>query len=439
MYGFRLQHLRYDKTTEALVQNALERDHWSREQWLSWQAMRLEETLDHSARYVPYYRELWQKRRRQGDRSSWTDLSNWPILNKRSIREYSHAFLSERNREKLVVGTTSGSTGIPIKVYATPKMLKSWYALFEARCRRWNDVSLHDNWAMVGGKDVVSPRRRRPPFWVWNSGMKQLYLSSIHVRRESAKDYVEALTSHDVRYIICYPSSLYMLALFASKESLQSPKIDVVISNAEPLAPFHRTTIEGFFQCPVRNTYGMSEMVVGSSECSSGALHLWPEVGYIEVIGDDSLGQLEKGQVGQILATGLLENAMSFIRYDTGDRGRLGSLLECGCGRQLPQLESIEGRSDDFIHTVDGLKIARLDHLFLDIPILEGQIRQETSRKIHINIVPDGSFTDKDEKKLIRWVVEKLGDVTVEVHKVERIERGKNNKFKMVVSDLNTH
>ena len=53
----------------------------------------------------------------------------------------------------------------------------------------------------------------------------------------------------------------------------------VAITNAEPVFDYQRWAIAEAFQCPVRETYGMAEIVAAASECTAGKLHLWPEVG----------------------------------------------------------------------------------------------------------------------------------------------------------------
>ena len=85
---------------------------------------------------MPFYREMWTRRRRDGDRASWETLENWPILPKESVRDDPHAFISEKARMSSLIETeTSGSTGTPLRLWQSHDMLVSWYALFEARVR----------------------------------------------------------------------------------------------------------------------------------------------------------------------------------------------------------------------------------------------------------------------------------------------------------------
>ncbi len=134
---------------------------------------------------------------------------------------------------------------------------------------------------------VAAPGRSRPPYWVWNAPMRQLYLSSYHLAPSTVRDYCEAMRRHGVVYLLGYPSAIAELARDAMEMGVTIPLLKVVISNAEPLLPDQRRLIQEVFGCPVRDTYGMAEMVAAAGECEHGTLHLWPEVGVVEVLDDD--------------------------------------------------------------------------------------------------------------------------------------------------------
>ena len=100
----------------------------------------------------------------------------------------------------------------------------------------------------------------------------------------------------------------------------------VAITTAEPVYDYQRDTIAQAFNCPVRETYGMAEIVVTASECAATRLHLWPEVGWVEVMENNE--SLPDGASGDLVCTGLLNVDMPLIRYRTGDRGALAGGLK---------------------------------------------------------------------------------------------------------------
>src|SRR5688572_24703214 len=95
MRGFYLRCWRYGPETERLVNEALERDHWSAVRWKLFQEQQLAYVLHRAATRVPYYREQWLARRRRGDAASWEYLENWPVLDKESLRQNPKAFVAD--------------------------------------------------------------------------------------------------------------------------------------------------------------------------------------------------------------------------------------------------------------------------------------------------------------------------------------------------------
>ena len=365
--GRNLSRWRYGEETDRLVGEAIERETWIRTDWELWRARRMAEILEHAATAVPHYRDYWAERQRWGEPSNWLDLAQWPVLKKECVRKEAEAFVaSNRRHERLFSEHTSGTTGTPLRLWWGRETVRAWYALFEARVRRWNGVDRRDRWGMLGGQLVVPADQSRPPYWVWNRAMNQLYLSSYHLSPASVGSYLDALERHGVSYLLGYASSLDSLSQLAQDAGLTAPPMTVAISNAEPLLEHQRSRIAEVFRCPVRNTYGMAEGVAAGSECSQGVMHEWPEVGIVEILRDDADAPVDPGTPGRIVATGLLNPAMPLIRYDTGDRGRFlqGSGPSCACGRTLPVLAEIDGRCDDVLITADGRRIGRLDPVF---------------------------------------------------------------------------
>ncbi|WP_152568670.1 AMP-binding protein, partial [Microvirga sp. BSC39] len=332
----------------------LSRETWSPAQWQAWTDEELARLLHRAATRVPWYREHWARRRREGDRRSSELLEHWPVLEKAELRANPRAFLADDCRPARMFGVhTSGTTGTPVHILQSRATVLRQYALMEARWRGWNGVSRHDRWAILGGQLVTPVAQEAPPYWVWNAGLRQLYMSAYHLSPAAAEHYRAALVRHKVRYIWGYPSGLHALAEDLLARGLTVPGLEVVITNAEPLLEVQRSAIERAFGCPVVESYGMTEAVVSASQCRHGALHLWPESGVLEVV--DGAAPVVRGQAGEFLATGLNNPDMPLIRYRTGDRGALAADAGvCACGRTLPRLGRVEGRSDDVLYTPDG-------------------------------------------------------------------------------------
>jgi phenylacetate-CoA ligase len=378
-------------------------------------------------------------RRRRGDQASWERLEHWPLLQKEALRKQPEAFVAEdAPRRTLYPEHTSGTSGKPLQVWHGREALRRWYALAELRNYRWNGISRRDRWAMIGGQLVTPFAQARPPFWVWNHGMRQLYLSSYHLTLRHVRAYVEAMRRHRVRYLLGYASSLHALARLAREEGVEVPRLAAVVSNAEPFYPSQREVIADVFGCPTRDTYGMTELVASASECAAGRLHLWPEVGRIEVWRDYAPEAVAAGQAGRLVCTGLLNEAMPLVRYEVGDRGALDAAPgPCACGRSLPVLQSIEGRLDDVILTRDGRQVGRLDPIFkADLPIREAQIIQETLDRVRVRFVPAPGYRAEHGTLIVRRLCDRVGGVEVALEPVEAIPRSANGKLRAVISKV---
>ena len=64
--GYYLKWWRYGRNTEALVQQALARETWSEEQWERGSKNVYHTYFHRAANHVPYYRDMWSKRRQKG-------------------------------------------------------------------------------------------------------------------------------------------------------------------------------------------------------------------------------------------------------------------------------------------------------------------------------------------------------------------------------------
>ncbi|MDX1981231.1 MAG: hypothetical protein SFV51_13250, partial [Bryobacteraceae bacterium] len=119
--GYQLRQRRYGGgNTSQLVQETLERDHWTAKHWRKWHEERLGFVLHRAATRVPWYRALWEERRRRGDQSSWEYLENWPVLEKDEFRQNSRMFVADDcDPNRLIHLVTSGTTGSPTDIWET--------------------------------------------------------------------------------------------------------------------------------------------------------------------------------------------------------------------------------------------------------------------------------------------------------------------------------
>jgi phenylacetate-CoA ligase len=261
-------------------------------------------------------------------------------------------------------------------------------------------------------------------------------MSSYHLSPKFIPHYLEALIKYGVQYVLGYSSSLYALAHEMRHLNGPKPSIKVAITNAEPLLSHQREIIEEAFGCAVRETYGNTEWVAAASECQFGHLHLWPEIGWPEVL-DNGLS-VSDGTPGDLICTGLLNIDMPLIRYRVGDRVALSAATPvCLCGRSLLRFASLEGRIDDLLYTPDGRIVGRLDPVFKgNLPIKGAQIIQERLDRVRVRFLPTNEFTPEAGQSIVDRLQDRMGKVEVILEAVDELPRDSRGKFRAVICNL---
>jgi phenylacetate-CoA ligase len=260
-------------------------------------------------------------------------------------------------------------------------------------------------------------------------------MSSFHLSPRFYRYYAEAIAKYGPTHALGYPSALSTLAQAVLVSGRQDLKMSVVITNAEPVYDFQRTIIAQAFKCPVQETYGMAEIVVAGSECTASRLHLWPEVGWVEVMERNE--PLADGTSGDLVCTGLFNVDMPLIRYKVGDRGSLNTGVDhCLCGRNLPGISRIEGRANDVLVASDGRRVYWLNPVFYGLPVREAQIIQEAFDKLRVRYVPAPDASSHTERSIMDRLYARMGKIEILMERVDAVPRGPNGKFRAVISKL---
>ncbi len=144
-----------------------------------------------------------------------------------------------------------------------------------------------------------------------------------------------------------YPSSLFILSNHIEENDAIKALPKSIITTAEVLLPKYREKIESIFRCPVFDEYGCNDGGLISYECKEHhGFHYAAERAIVEIeVGEDS--PWPRGY-GEVLLTDLFNFSMPFIRYSNSDIAKLSS-SSCICGRGLPVIEKVHGRSGDII------------------------------------------------------------------------------------------
>jgi phenylacetate-CoA ligase len=415
----------------------LEASQWWRGEKL--EAYRLEKLrwfLGHVQTHVPYYRKAFVQADFDANRlSSLADLARIPLLTKSIIRENFDALTSDA-AGSLKRYNTGGSSGEPLiflmgKDRVTHDVAAKW------RATRWWDVDIGDREMVIwgspmelGAQDVLRALRDR--------FLRTRLFSAFELTERSLDSFVREIRSFRPRMLFGYPSALAHIAGHAERrgERLDALGIQVVFVTSELLYPYQKETIERVFGCPVANGYGGRDAGFIAHECPDGGMHISAEDIVVEIVGTNDKPE-SIGIPGEIVVTHMATREFPFIRYRTGDIGVMDE-RPCPCGRGLPLLKEIQGRSTDFVVAADGTVMHGLALIYVLRDVLglkQFKIIQETVARIRVLVIPDSTFRDTVVSDIIAGCRARLGgSVNVTVEKVDQIAPEASGKFRYVVS-----
>jgi len=390
--------------------------------------------------HVPYYQQLFDKLGFEPQNiESLQDLEQLPLTTKTVIRENTDALKAD-DAVGLSRFNTGGSSGEPLIFYIGKKRVSHDVAA-KWRATRWWGVDIGDPEIVVWGSPIELGAQDKLRM-VRDKLLRTYLLPAFEMSTEKVAGFIDEIQRIKPKMLFGYPSALAHIARQAEKtgEKLDNLGIKVAFVTSEKLYDHQRQMIERVFVCPVANGYGGRDAGFIAHECPEGNMHITAEDIIVEIV--DSKGLvLPKGESGEIVVTHLATRDFPFIRYRTGDVGVLGT-ENCACGRGLPILKEIQGRTSDFIIAQDGTVLHGLALIYVlrDIEGLEEfKIIQHTKDKTEIKLLTNNQYSKENEKVIIDSFKNRLGQtVEIDIQYVPKIEKEKSGKFRYVVSHVKT-
>lgn len=416
---------------------ALEQSQW-------FDAARLRELQAHNLRtflqdigqHVPYYRDLF--RDLGFDPAAVrgaADLQTLPLLTKQVIRDNVERLRSE-DAAKLTRFNTGGSSGEPLVFYLGAERVSHDVAA-KWRATRWWGVDIGDPEVVVWGSPIELGSQDRVRAFR-DKLLRSTLLPAFEMSEQKLRAFIDSIRSARPRMLFGYPSALAHVAAFAQRSGivLDDLGIKVAFVTAEQLQPEQRERIARVFNCAVANGYGARDAGFIAHECPAGGMHICAEDIVVEAIGADGK-PVPAGTPGELTITHLATRGFPFVRYRTGDVGVL-STRKCACGRGLPLLDQVLGRTTDFIVAQDGTVMHGLALIYIlrDMPQVDRfKIIQESLERVRVQVVPAPGW-DQDCARLVETgFKQRLGDgVAIELEMCDHIPPEASGKYRYVVS-----
>lgn len=409
-------------------------------QWLGekelevYQLTRLRRIIRHAWESVPYYRQLMQERQiRLEDITTLSDIGKFPIMCKEDLKTIGDDIVSMKYPKFLLrTAHTGGTTGLPVPMKRDIWSIAREHA-FVRRQFDWARVEISDRCAYLEGRVVVPPGKSSSRLYYYDGVMKELTLSTFHLTPEVVGDYVRAIKSHKVKAILAYPSAAFVLAKGCLDENIRVP-LRCVLTTSETLDDGKKRVISDAFGCAVFDFYGSAERVCYIHTCEKGTYHLIPEYGLTELIPAEPPNE----DCYRIVATGFWNMAMPLIRYNIGDLVKVSG-RKCSCDRAFPVVDKIIGRDGNIITTPSGVQLgasviecmlAHVLYPMYEMPVLAGQVIQESPDRVILEYVPADSFSQKDANKLRKLLREEVPEeIEVDVCSVDKIRQTPSGKY----------
>lgn len=413
-----------------------------RSQWLDAKALqtlqleRLRGFLIAIGERVPYWRQLFERLGFEPRAlTSVLDLQRLPLLNKATIRAHTEE-MKAQGHGPLTRYNTGGSSGQPL-VFYIGKARKSHDVAAKWRATRWWDVDIGDREAVIWGSPIEHGAQDRIKQWR-DSLMRSTLLPAFEMSDSRLDEFVAWLQRERPTMLFGYPSALSYIARHAKSKGVRLDGLGVKVAfvTSERLYDDQRSAIEAAFGCRVANGYGGRDAGFIAHECPEGGMHLSAEDIVVETV--DSQGQaVAAGQAGEIVVTHLATADFPFVRYRTGDIGVLDD-QPCRCGRGLPLLRDLQGRSTDFVVAADGTVMHGLALIYV-IRNLDGvdgfKVTQETRSLTRVELVAQPGFDSRQVDLIVQGFKKRLGaDVEVRVDMVEAIKPERSGKYRYIVS-----
>jgi phenylacetate-coenzyme A ligase PaaK-like adenylate-forming protein len=415
-----------------------------RTQWLApgelhtLQIQRLREFLSAIGQRVPYYRELFSALAFDPKSiDSLESLQKLPLMDKPLIRANMESLKAE-NAGNLQKFNTGGSSGEPLIFYLGKERVSHDVAA-KRRATRWWGVDIGDPEIVVWGSPIELGSQDKIRLLRDRFFRTQL-LSAFEMSAQNMQRFVQRIHQFKPRMLFGYPSSLALIAEYAASNGrqLNDLGIKVIFVTSERLYDHQRQVIETTFGCPVANGYGGRDAGFIAHQCPKGAMHITAEDIIVEIV-DENGAVLPPNSKGEIVVTHMYTSDFPFVRYRTGDIGAVSSEL-CTCGRGLPVLGELEGRTTDFIKAADGTVLHGLALIYVlrDLPEVDAfKVIQESLQAITVQLVTACGNKQQLEKVIIEQFRRRLGDTLVVTFEyVDEIQCEASGKFRYVVSRL---
>ena len=324
------------------------------------QRRRLAETVAHAHEHVPYYRETMRRLGLgPGDFQTAEDLARLPLIEREQLQGDPEYFVSRAEPlEAYLELRTGGSSGEPIVFFRDRASLYQRMLGFQRaepvmarltgrRWRRRTALIAPQSSSTTNVNSAIDDQRVRP-------GVRTVTRQfSLFDPLEAVAAGIDEFRPHSITGYGSYIGALYD-HLVSSGRPFHRPR--VVVYAADPLPEQMRRLLNEELGIEVLSHYQAVESPTIGWECERhSGHHLNVDLCPIRLL-DSQERDLPPGESGEVVVSNLVNRGTVLLNYRLGD---LATRLPepCPCGRSLPLLSAVEGRSTDWLASRSGAPV----------------------------------------------------------------------------------
>ena len=366
---------------------------------------------------------------------TFEDLQKLPILTKRDVRESAGTMMARRTEglNILEFPVQGGSTGVPLILFISEEISHQRNAAAR-RSNLWSDWRVGESVGAVWGNpklpQTVKERLRHELL------EPTIYLDTMTLTPDSVRQFAQAWKRERPTMLFGHAHSIYLVARMAAEHGIDDIRPRAILSTSMMLLEHERRVIESVFNVKVTNRYGCEEVGLIGCECERHqGMHVNVDHLIVEFLGEDGT-EAKAGEIAYVVVTDLINDVMPMLRYRVED---LAAQVAggCPCGRGLPLMDRVAGRSADFLIRADGTRVAGIsliENTLTRIPGIEQmQIVQEELSRITLRVVLEAGASSKASQELKTYFASTFPGARIGVEPVQSIAREPNGKYRFSI------
>ena len=387
---------------------------------------------NHAIKNVPFYRKRYQglvissveQFKREFEFISRADIdANWEDF-----------VVDNCDRSKTVFKTTSGTSGVPLRMLIPANRYVTEMSFVNQIWRRcgWN----FDVRATIRGAEMSEGQTYRV-----NPVTREFIFDSHRLCPQYAADIHKIMHRHHIKTIYSYPSVACNFLKLCLNQGLDTSFIKYALLSSEAVTKDQFVFLTKTCGISIAFTYGHTEKLILAGNDHGTELKVEQAYGYTELIDDAGNDITTPGGYGELVGSTLYNYYFPLLRYRTDDYATLARLERSPYGYDEMWLTSIDGRhAFNALLRADGTTTTETAIILSDdfYTHIEGlQYIQTREGYVTVCVIPGNGYTTQDSKYLLNQTAHVMGGADyVELKEVSDLQTMPNGKFLPVLNYL---